>query len=66
MPLKQMAKEKEEKGFLKKFGKWAPIIGVAWVLLNIIVPLALLRIPFVHKYLVALTEKLPFAIPGVS
>ena len=49
-----MAEKKEQKGFLKKFGKWAPIIGGAWILLNIVAPLALLRIPAVQKYLVAL------------
>ena len=51
-----MAEEKEQKGFLKKFGKWAPIIGGAWIILNIVLPLALLRIPTVQKVLVALGE----------
>ena len=61
-----MAKETEKKGFLKKFGKWAPIIGGTWIILNIVAPLALLRIPAVQKYLVALGEKLPFDIPGIG
>ena len=61
-----MAKEKEQTGFLKKFGKWAPIIGGAWIVLNIVLPLALLRIPTVQKSLVALGDKLPFQIPGVG
>ncbi len=58
--------EKEEKGFLKKFGKWAPIIGGAWIVLNIVLPLALLRIPAVQEYLIALGEKFPFDIPGIG
>ena len=61
-----MAQEKEEKGFLKKFGKWAPIIGVAWILLNIVLPLALLRIPAVHNVIVSLGDRLPFDIPGIG
>ena len=61
-----MAEEKEQKGFLKKFGKWAPIVGGAWIVINIVAPLALLRIPAVQKYLVALGDKLPFDIPGIG
>ncbi len=61
-----MTEAKEHKGFLNKFGKWAPIIGGAWILLNIIVPLALLRIPAVNRFLVALVEKIPFDIPGIG
>tara|TARA_Y100001968_G_C19365079_1_gene722070 strand:- start:1199 stop:1384 length:186 start_codon:yes stop_codon:yes gene_type:complete len=56
----------DQKGFLKKFGKWAPIIGGAWIILNIVLPLALLRVPFVQKYLVAIQDKLPFDIPGIG
>ena len=52
--------------FIKKAGKWAPLIGVAWIALNIVVPLALLRIPAVQKYLVLLENKLPFNIPGLG
>jgi len=46
----------KEKGmsFIKKAGKWAPLVGGAWIVLNIVVPLALLRIPVVQKYLVVL------------
>tara|TARA_Y100001968_G_C19148126_1_gene614807 strand:- start:58 stop:243 length:186 start_codon:yes stop_codon:yes gene_type:complete len=61
-----MKKENEKKGFLKKLGKWAPIIGGAWIVLNIVVPLALLRIPAVQKSLVALGNKLPFDFPGIG
>ncbi len=61
-----MAEEKEQKGFLKKFGKWAPIIGGSWIVLNIVLPLALLRIPAVQKVLVAIGDKLPFDIPGIG
>ncbi|WP_320664668.1 Signal peptidase I [Prochlorococcus sp. MIT 1223] len=59
-----MSEKNEQRGFLKKFGKWAPIIGGAWIVLNIVLPLALLRIPAVQKFLVAASEKLPFDIPG--
>ena len=59
-------KEKQQKGFLKKFGKWAPIIGATWIVINIVAPLALLRIPAVQKYLVALGDKLSFDIPGIG
>ena len=61
-----MSEEKDQKGFLKKFGKWAPIIGGAWIVLNIVLPLALLRIPAVQKFLVAAADKLPFDIPGIG
>ncbi len=61
-----MAEEKEPKGFLKKFGKWAPIIGGAWILLNIVLPLALLRLPAVQSFLVSIGDKLPFDIPGIG
>ena len=57
-----MAEEKEQKGFLKKFGKWAPIIGGGWIVLNIVLPLALLRIPAVQKVLVAVGDKLKIFI----
>ncbi len=60
----KMSEKNEQRGFLKKFGKWAPIIGGAWIVLNIVLPLALLRIPAVQKFLVAASEKLPFDIPG--
>ncbi len=61
-----MAVDKEQKGFLKKFGKWAPIIGGVWIVLNIVLPLALLRIPAVQNFLVSLGDKLPFDIPGIG
>ena len=61
-----MVEETNQKGFLKRFGKWAPIIGGAWIALNIIVPLVFFRLPAVQKYLVALEDKLPFNIPGIG
>ena len=61
-----MSEGKEQKGFLKKFGKWAPIIGVLWVGSHIAVPVLLLRIPAAQKYLLALENKLPFDIPGIG
>ncbi len=48
-----MADEKEQKSLLRKFGKWTPIIGGAWIGLNILLPLAVLRIPAVQKCLMA-------------
>ncbi len=61
-----MSEKKGQKGFLQKFGKWAPIIGGAWIVLNIVLPLALLRIPAVQKFLLAIGDKLPFDIPGIG
>lgn len=61
-----MTKEKQKESLLKKGGKWGTIIAAAWIGLNIILPLALLRIPAVQKYLVALGDKLPFNIPGLG
>ncbi len=58
--------QNKKMGFLKKAGKWGPIIGVAWIALNVLVPLALLRIPAVQKILVTFVDKLPFDIPGVA
>tara|TARA_Y100001968_G_scaffold133578_1_gene121835 strand:- start:77 stop:262 length:186 start_codon:yes stop_codon:yes gene_type:complete len=61
-----MTEESRQKVFLKKFGKWAPIVGGAWIALNIVVPLALLRIPAVQKYLAGIAEKLPIDIPSIT
>ena len=61
-----MAEEKEQKGFLKKSGKWAPIIGCLWVGSPIAVALLLLRIPTAQKYLISLENKLPFNFPGIG
>ncbi|KGG11610.1 MULTISPECIES: hypothetical protein [Prochlorococcus] len=61
-----MTEEKKQRGFLKRFGKWAPIIGGAWIVLNIVIPLALLRIPVIHEYLVVQLDKLPFNFPGIG
>ena len=51
---------------LKKKGKWGALIAFGWITLNIIIPLALLRIPAVKTYLVLLNDQLPFNIPGVG
>ena len=61
-----MTEEKGQKNFLRKAGKWGPILGVAWVGSHIAVPLLLLRIPAAHKYLIAIENKLPFNIPGIG
>ena len=61
-----MTEQKQKESLLKKSGKWGTIIGVAWIGLNIVVPLALLRIPAVQNYLVAIKDKLPFDIPGIG
>ena len=58
--------KESEMSFIKKAGKWAPLVGGTWIVLNIVVPLALLRIPAVQKYLVVLKDKLPFDIPGIG
>ncbi len=61
-----MTEEKQKQSLLQRSGKWGTIIGAVWIGVNIVVPLALLRIPAVQKYLVVLEDKLPFDIPGVS
>ena len=61
-----MTEDTKKESFLKKGGKWGAIIGAAWIVLNIVVPLALLRIPAVQKYLVVFEGKLPFDIPGIG
>ena len=53
-------------GFLKKYGKWTPIIALTWLILHVVVPIALLRIPAFEKYIVAFVEKIPFEIPGIG
>ncbi len=61
-----MAKDSQKENLLAKGGKQGAIIGAAWIGLNIVVPLALLRIPVVQKYLIALKRKIPFDLPGVG
>ncbi len=61
-----MTQEKQKEGLLKRGGKLGVILGAAWIGLNILLPLALLRIPAVQKYLIAFEEKLPFDIPGLG
>ena len=61
-----MAEKKEQKGILKKFGKWGPVVGVSWIVLNIVLPLALLRVPAIQKTIVALLDKVPFDIPWMG
>jgi len=61
-----MTEDPQSESLLKKSGKWGAIIGAAWIALNIVVPLALLRVPAVQKFLVAFEDKLPFDIPGIG
>ncbi len=64
--MNQTPEKNNQMSFIKKAGKWAPLIGGAWIVLNIVLPLALLQIPAVQKYLVVLEDKLPFDIPGIG
>ena len=64
--MNQVPAKKKLEDFIKKGGKWAPIVGGGWIILNLVVPLALLRIPTVQKYLVLLEDKFPFDIPGIG
>tara|TARA_B100001250_G_scaffold289748_1_gene251513 strand:- start:518 stop:718 length:201 start_codon:yes stop_codon:yes gene_type:complete len=66
MQKNSIAEEKKKKSFLKKFGKWGPIMGVLWIGSHIAVPLLLLHIPAAQKYLIALENKIPFDIPGIG
>tara|TARA_Y100001968_G_scaffold324214_1_gene363116 strand:+ start:308 stop:493 length:186 start_codon:yes stop_codon:yes gene_type:complete len=61
-----MNNKERNDGLLAKGGKWGAIFGVLWIGVNIIVPLALLRVPAVQKFLISLEDKLPFDIPGVG
>ena len=62
----QKSDKNNQMSFIKKAGKWAPLVGGAWIVLNIVIPLALLRIPAVQKYLVFLEDKFHFDIPGIG
>ena len=64
--MNKLKEERKGNNFIKKFGRWAPIIGIIWVGSHIIIPLALLRMPIFQEYLIALESKLPFNIPGVG
>ena len=64
--MNQTPEKKNQMNFIKNAGKWAPIVGGAWIVLNIVLPLAILRIPAVQKYLVVVEDKLPFDIPGIG
>ena len=64
--MNKKSENNNQMNFIKKAGKWAPLVGGAWIVLNIVVPLALLRIPVVQKYLVVLKSKMPFDIPGIG
>mgnify|MGYP001179869829 CR=1 FL=1 len=57
-----MTKEKQKENLLKKGGKWSLIIGAVWIGLNIVIPLSILRIPAVQKYLISLADKFPIDI----
>ena len=61
-----MNESKPNKTLLARSGKWGALIAAIWIGINIVVPLALLRIPAVQKYLIALENKLPFDIPGIG
>ncbi len=61
-----MREETKAKNLLNQGGKWGAIIGTTWIVLNIVVPLALLRIPGVQKYITALGDKLNFNFPGIG
>tara|TARA_Y100001968_G_C18814530_1_gene461705 strand:+ start:317 stop:502 length:186 start_codon:yes stop_codon:yes gene_type:complete len=61
-----MLEQNGKTAFLKKAGKWGPILGIVWIGSHILVPLALFRVPTVQKYLVVLQDKLPFNIPGIG
>lgn len=61
-----MSEENQKASLFRQGGKWGAIITVSWIGLNIVLPLALLRIPGVQKYLLALEDKLPFDIPGIG
>ena len=64
--MNNLKEERKGNNSLKKFGRWAPIIGIIWVGSHIIIPLALLRMPIFQEYLIAFESKLPFNIPGVG
>ena len=64
--MNQAPEKNNQMSFIKKAGRWAPLVGGAWIVLNIVLPLALLRIPAVQKYLVVFEDKLPFDIPGIG
>jgi len=61
-----MAESDKKTNLLSKGGKWGAFIAATWIGVNIFIPLALLRIPAVNKYLTALADKLPFNIPGIG
>jgi len=61
-----MAEETKKKTLLQKGGRFGAIIGAAWIGINIIVPLIILRIPAVQKYLASLEGKLPFDITVIG
>ena len=56
----------KESKFFSKLGKWGPIVAGVWAAAHIIVPLALLKVPYFHKYLISLDNSLPFDIPGIG
>ena len=64
--MNQAPEKKKQVNFIKKAKKFAPLVGLAWIVLNVVIPLALLRIPAVQNYLVVLEKKLPFDIPGIG
>ena len=61
-----MDEPQPKESLLKKSGRIGAILGFVWIALNIVVPLALLRVPAVQRWLVAFDNKLPFHIPGIG
>ncbi|MFL0789963.1 MAG: Signal peptidase I [Prochlorococcus sp.] len=61
-----MDEQKPKVSLLKKGGRIGAILGVAWIGVHIVVPLALLRVPGVQRWLAAVENRLPFDIPGIG
>ncbi len=61
-----MNEPQPKESLLKKSGRIGVIFGFAWIALNIVVPLALLRVPAVQRWLVVSDKKLLFRIPGIG
>lgn len=61
-----MEDQRPKLSFLKRGGRFGVFLGFAWIALNIVVPLVILRIPLVQDWLVEVENYLPFDIPGVG
>ncbi len=62
----QNSLQNKQLNFIKRTEKWGPIIGGEWIALNLVVPLALLPITVIHRFLVKIENKLLFDIPGIG